>query len=69
MINAPYYRLDKLCSILKINMPSTIRVIERLREMGWISSRTHMDPRGVKTSADYGELVEVLKSMSQQHTT
>lgn len=69
MINAPYYRLDKLCSILKINMPSTIRVIERLREMGWISSRTHMDPRGVKTSADYGELVEVLKSMSQRHTT
>jgi tRNA (guanine26-N2/guanine27-N2)-dimethyltransferase len=62
-INAPYYRLDKLCSTLKLNMPSPTIVVNKLAELGYKSSRTHMDPRGVKTNAPHSVLVEVIREL------
>jgi tRNA (guanine26-N2/guanine27-N2)-dimethyltransferase len=62
-INTPYYRLDKLCSTLKLNMPSPAIVVNKLAELGYKSSRTHMDPRGVKTDAPYDALVEVVREL------
>ncbi len=38
------------------------RVVERLREMGYRASRTHITPTGVRTNADYG-VVEKLTTL------
>lgn len=62
-IDAPYVRLDKLCSILRKNMPPIERVVEALRASGFRASRTHFDPRGVKTDADISALKEIVSGL------
>lgn len=62
-INIPYVRLDKLCSSLKKNMPPIEKVVEGLRASGFRASRTHFDPRGVKTDADLSALKEVVSGL------
>ena len=56
----PYYRLDKLCSILHMNMPKLRSVVEKLYSRGYSAARTHFDPRGFKTDAPHWAVVEVL---------
>ncbi|RUM48055.1 MAG: tRNA (guanine(10)-N(2))-dimethyltransferase [Hyperthermus sp.] len=63
-ITRPYYRIDLLCSKLKLNMPSPARIVERLAEKGYPSSLTHFDKRAVKTTAPYHVLLEVLRELS-----
>ncbi|MEZ0394347.1 MAG: N2,N2-dimethylguanosine tRNA methyltransferase [Desulfurococcaceae archaeon] len=62
-INAPYYRLDKLCSRLGINMPRLEELLERLRSMGYSSARTHFDGRGFRTDAPHDEVVKALRGL------
>lgn len=62
-IDQPYYRLDKLCSVLGLNMPKMSVLINKLKEQGIACSRTHMDPRGVRVDAPYSELVSLIKSL------
>ena len=60
-VNAPfYYRLNKICSKLKRDVPSLERLIERLREMGFAASRTHFDPVGIRTTADFKTLLSLI---------
>lgn len=63
-INNPYYRLDKLCSILGVQMPSISRLIEELRKNNIPCSRTHMDPRGIRIRGDYRVLVDIIMNIS-----
>ncbi|MEM1695883.1 MAG: tRNA (guanine(26)-N(2))-dimethyltransferase [Desulfurococcaceae archaeon] len=62
-IAQPYYRLDKLCSVLGLSMPKMSILIDKLKEQGIGCSRTHMDPRGVRVDAPYSELVSLIKSL------
>ena len=59
-ITKPYYRLDKLCSILHMNMPKLAQVVNALRIRGYKAARTHFDPRGFKTDAPHPEVVNNL---------
>ncbi len=59
-----YYRLDMLCSKLKKSMPKINSVLECLRNKGYEASRTHFDPRGFKTSAEYHDVVECVMMVS-----
>ncbi len=62
-INNPYYRYDLFCGMLGKTMPTRDKLIESLREQGFNAVKTHFDPRGVKTNADYNEFIEILKSI------
>lgn len=59
-INTPYYRVDKLYSLLKRNMPPIEKIIECLRDVGVKASRTHFDPRGLRADIEATELVKLL---------
>lgn len=65
-ITNPYYRLDKLCSALGVNMPKMGRLIDRLRALGIKCSRTHMDQRGIRVEAPYSELVSAIKHLQSE---
>ncbi len=62
-IPKPYYRLDKLCSLLRRNMPKLARVVDELRKRGYHAARTHFDPRGLKTDAPHPVLLDILRSL------
>lgn len=64
-IEQPYYRLDKLCSSLGVNMPKLDNLVESLRSSGIKCARTHMDPRGIRFEGSYLDLVNVIKSLSK----
>ena len=65
-ITKPYYRLDRLCSMLRMNMPRVADVVEELRRMGYRAARTHFDPRGFKTDAPHPVVVEVVRSLASR---
>ncbi len=56
-----YYRLDKLCSLVKRDIPSFNSFIESLREAGYLAERTHFDPRSIRTDAPFNELLSLLR--------
>ncbi len=58
-INNPYIRLDQLYSKYRRNMIPIKEFIETLRNNGFKASRTHMDPRGIKTNATIRNLEEL----------
>ncbi len=60
MVEKPYYRLDKICSMLRMNMPKVVHVVEALRAKGYQASRTHFDPRGFKTNAPHHVVVNTV---------
>lgn len=64
-VNGPpfYYKLDEICSELKIRVPKLSDVINSLREMGHFAARSHLDPSGVKTTASKKELEDLLKRL------
>ncbi|BBD72654.1 N2,N2-dimethylguanosine tRNA methyltransferase [Sulfodiicoccus acidiphilus] len=63
-INFPYWRLDKLASMLKVPMPSRTKLFQCLREIGRHVTETHFDYRGFKTDANYDEIVNCVKVQS-----
>ncbi|WP_440059870.1 N2,N2-dimethylguanosine tRNA methyltransferase [Thermogladius sp. 4427co] len=60
IVNEPYVRLDLLCKKYKVNMPKIPSLIEKIRSLGYIAARTHLDPRGIKTNAPIRELEKLL---------
>ena len=62
VINTPYIRLDRLCSILKVNMPNIEKLLTNLNAAGVKCTRTHMDPRGIRVDSDYNTLISAILS-------
>ncbi len=62
-ITKPYYRLDKLCSLLHMNMPKVSAMVETLRKAGYRAARTHFDPRGFKTDAPHLTVLNILQEL------
>ncbi|MEM1521163.1 MAG: hypothetical protein QXK42_06450, partial [Candidatus Korarchaeum sp.] len=64
-VNGPpfYYKLDEICSELRIRMPKLSDLIDSLREMGYFAARSHLDPSGVKTTASRKELEDLLRRL------
>ncbi len=58
----PYYQLDEMASKMGASSPPVKRIVEALRERGYRASRTHFDPKGIKTDAPYRLLMEMLTS-------
>ncbi|MBU3958025.1 MAG: tRNA (guanine(10)-N(2))-dimethyltransferase [Nanoarchaeota archaeon] len=56
-----YYDLHYLARVAKIRLPKLDEFIARLRKNGFKAGRTHFCPTAVKTDADYGRIVKMLK--------
>ena len=56
-----FYRTDRLSSQLKHSQPRMERLFQRLKERGFLASRTHFDPYGIKTDASYEDVVRVFE--------
>jgi len=59
-VGVPYYNLHKLCKRLGVAAPKSELVRNRLVEAGFMVSRTHFEPLGVRTDADVRFLSEIL---------
>ncbi len=62
-IERPYYRIDKICSILRRNMPKISQIVDRLREHGHKAVKSIYDPRAVKTTARHPEFLKILSEL------
>jgi len=64
-VDAPltYYVVDKISDKLGMPVPSVKRVIERLKEKGFVAVRTHFNMRGIRTDAPAGVVVETVREL------
>ena len=60
-----YYDLHSLASKLGMNVPSLSKVKEKLEELGYRVERTHFTDKGIRTNADYKDIVSVMKDLNK----
>ncbi len=58
-ILTPYIRYDILFGRAKKNMPKITDLIKKLKNIGYYATRTHFDPRGIKTNAPIEEIINM----------
>jgi len=64
-VGVPYsYKVERVASILKVNMPSPKLVVEELRAAGYKALLAHYDHTSVKTDAPAEEVFKVVKKLS-----
>ncbi len=61
-----YYSVDYVASRMKLHSPPLKKLIECLSSIGYSAKRTHLDPKGIRTNADYKDLIECIKISSQK---
>jgi tRNA (guanine26-N2/guanine27-N2)-dimethyltransferase len=61
---ATYYDLHVVCKKLKISSPSILDVMETLENEGFLVSRTHYRPTGIKTNASLAKIEEIIKKLN-----
>ncbi len=64
-VDAPttYYVLDKICDKLSFPVPSVSEVVRVLREKGFRSTRTHFNPKGIRTDASSADMKKILQEL------
>lgn len=62
-IPQPFYNIHAIASTHKLRIPKLNKLVERLKEKGFESSRTHFLPYGIKTEAGMKELLETIREM------
>ena len=61
-INVPYYfKGDEISSKLRTNPQSIPKVIDRLRQAGYMASKACMNPGGFKTDARIDQVLAALR--------
>ena len=63
-IRTPFYDLHELASELGVQAPPRDNVIEELREKGYIVSRTHFEPTGIRTDAPFKDVRQKIREES-----
>jgi len=61
-----FFAMDELARKTKLAPPKLIDFIDYLRESGAKASRTHFDPKGLKTDLSAGELLERYKKYTRK---
>jgi tRNA (guanine26-N2/guanine27-N2)-dimethyltransferase len=59
-----YYDLHVVCKKLKISSPSILDVMEMLENEGFLVSRTHYRPTGIKTNASLTKIEEIIEKLN-----
>lgn len=58
-----FYDLHKICKKLKISAPKFDKVMENLTNLGFIATKTHFNPLGIKTNANIAEIKDIVKKI------
>lgn len=66
-IRTPFYEIHEMSSELDVQAPRTANVIEHLRDKGYIVSKTHFEPTGVRTDAPFKDVRNAIKEESSSH--
>ena len=67
-IKTPFYEIHEMSSELDVQAPRTDNVIQHLRDKGYIVSRTHFEPTGVRTDAPFVDVRKAIREESTSHT-
>ncbi|RZN62837.1 tRNA (guanine(10)-N(2))-dimethyltransferase [Methanonatronarchaeum sp. AMET6-2] len=59
-----FYDIHKLCKMESLAAPKTQDVLDCLMDRGFIASRTHFSPLGIKTDAEVSVVKEVLRELN-----
>lgn len=59
-----YYVVDKICDKLNLPVPSTMKVVRRLKERGYEATLTHFNSRGIRTDAPAKVLKETIAELT-----
>jgi len=62
---ATYFDLDNWARKARRSSPSPSRVVELLRDMGFLASRTSLNPKGIRTNATPRELIRAISSADE----
>ncbi|MCX8201298.1 MAG: tRNA (guanine(10)-N(2))-dimethyltransferase [Candidatus Caldarchaeum sp.] len=57
-----FYPVDKIAKNMKIQPPSPAKLVEKLKEIGYKASLTHVDPTAVKTDAPLEEIIRLVSA-------
>ena len=66
-IRTPYYDLHEMASELDVQSPKRDEVVESLQDKGYMVSRTHFAPTGLRTDAPFGDVREKIKENSSSN--
>ncbi len=58
-----FYKVDELAKMTKHSPPRPADLVDRVRSEGWSASRTHFDPKGIKTDIGAAGLLDILRGM------
>ncbi len=61
-----YFVIDRVSDRFNLAPPPVRDVVERLRRMGFKSSGTYLNPKGIRTNAPAWTLIEVVRELSQR---
>jgi len=61
-----FYAMDELARRTKISPPKLVEFVEYLRGKGFEASRTHFDPKGLKTDMPTKKLIEAFKRFPRE---
>ncbi|RLG42101.1 MAG: tRNA (guanine(10)-N(2))-dimethyltransferase [Thermoproteota archaeon] len=59
-----FYSLERESSRLRLPTPSTQKVIQELRALGYKAARSHVDEKGIKTNAPLSRIREIIIHLS-----
>jgi tRNA (guanine26-N2/guanine27-N2)-dimethyltransferase len=66
MLPPTFYDIHKISKKLKISSPRLMDVLDKLEEEGFLVSRTHYRPTGIKTNAPLEKIEEVVSELYSQ---
>jgi tRNA (guanine26-N2/guanine27-N2)-dimethyltransferase len=58
-----FYRVDEMAKRTKHAPPKLSDLVDRVREEGAVASRTHFDPKGIKTDMSIQDLLDTVRRM------
>jgi tRNA (guanine26-N2/guanine27-N2)-dimethyltransferase len=58
-----YFSIDEIAETLKVTPPAISAIIDKLKDSGFLASRTSLKMTGFKTNARYDEVLEVLRAI------
>ncbi|MEM0440000.1 MAG: tRNA (guanine(26)-N(2))-dimethyltransferase [Candidatus Caldarchaeum sp.] len=54
-----FYPVDRIAQVAKTHPPSPLKLVQKLRQSGYLASQTHIDPTAVKTNAPIEKIFEL----------
>ncbi len=59
-----YYEIHSICRKIKKEVPPLNYIVDSLKEIGYLASRTHISPTGIKTNADIKTVENIIRSFN-----